>query len=394
MIGIAAETAKGLLDYCATDQQRLALTKIAEGLTYRATSDVLGVDRSRVSKIVKAVRLRAARSGYAPEHDMTRQVPDGFVAKGVSTYYDKEGNPTGQWVKAQIDLDRQRDIQQAAFDALAEDLPRLPAVDEPTGVSEQLCNLFVLSDVHLGMLSWERETGGTWDLDEGQRVVSGAWREAVRRSPKAGKAVISILGDFFHSDGLQPVTPTSGHILDQDSRFPKIAEAGVRLLRRIVSEALETHGTVHLCIAEGNHDIISSMWLRTMFGALYENEPRLTVDDSVLPYYAYEHGEVMLGFHHGHIKGVRGAGADKLALLFANRQEWQGKRFRYIHTGHFHHTATAEVPGAVLHQHATLAAPDAHAARGGYDSSRLMTATTYHAEHGEVSRLTINPDMI
>jgi hypothetical protein len=56
---------------------------------------------------------------------------------------------------------------------------------------------------------------------------------------------------------------------------------------------LAKHKNVHVILAEGNHDMASSVWLRTMFKALYENEPRITVDDSALPYYAHEFGNVM-----------------------------------------------------------------------------------------------------
>lgn len=59
---------------------------------------------------------------------MTHVVPDGFRVKGVSTYYNKEGKPAGQWVKSTPDSERQAEIMRAAFEAMAEGLPRV----EPT----------------------------------------------------------------------------------------------------------------------------------------------------------------------------------------------------------------------------------------------------------------------
>jgi hypothetical protein len=41
------------------------------------------------------VKRKAAIAGYSPEHDMTRTVPEPFVVRGTSTYYDKEGQPRG-----------------------------------------------------------------------------------------------------------------------------------------------------------------------------------------------------------------------------------------------------------------------------------------------------------
>ena len=47
-------------------------------------------------------------------------------------------------------------------------------------------------------------------------------------------------------------------------------------------------------MAEGNHDPASSIWLRALFGALYENEPRVEVIDSPLPCYVHQHGQTMI----------------------------------------------------------------------------------------------------
>jgi hypothetical protein len=383
------------LEYCTTDIQRGYVQAILDHTTQKAAAESLGVTASTVAQCLRLVLGRAESVGYSPKHHMTHPVPPGFLAKRVSTYHKASDIGPAQWVCGSLDMAQQAAAQEAAYRAMAKDLPPLaPSAPRDGELDGQLCNLHVLSDVHLGMLAWERETGAAWDLVEGLRVVRGAWAQAIDRAPRAKKAVVAILGDFFHSDGLKPVTPASGHVLDQSNRYPEIIEAGVEMLRQVFASALAHHESVHVVIAEGNHDPVGSMWLRTMFSALYADEPRLTVCDSVLPYYGMEHGEVMIGFHHGHIKSIQGAGAAALALLFANRPEWQDKAHRYIHTGHKHHVAVATVPGCQLIQHATLAAPDAYSARGGWDSSRCMTTTTYHSKFGKVGELTVTPEMI
>jgi hypothetical protein len=163
------------------------------------------------------------------------------------------------------------------------------------------------------------------------------------------------------------------------------------VLRRIIDIALETHENVHIIMAEGNHDIVSSIWLRAMFSALYENEPRVTVDTSEYPYYIYQHGKTLLGFHHGHLSRN-----ESLPSLFAAkfREEWGKSTRTYIHTGHRHHQQVKEHPGALVVQHATLAAPDAYAARGGWLSERQAKCITYHIEHGEVGSHIVTPEMV
>jgi hypothetical protein len=155
--------------------------------------------------------------------------------------------------------------------------------------------------------------------------------------------------------------------------------------------ALIRHEVVHVILAEGNHDIASSVWLRHMFKALYENEPRITVNDNELPYYVYQHGRVMLAFHHGHLSKNAA-----LPLLFAAQfpAMWGETTKRYVHTGHRHHKDEKEHPGVTVVQHPTLAARDAYAARGGWISEREATAMTYHSQFGLVARNTVTPEML
>lgn len=383
-----------LLDYCKTDRQREILSAVtkADGNQTEAAK-ALGVDSSNVRHVMRTIRRHAASVGWSPDHDYTHPVPEGFIAKGVSTLYGKGGAVAAQWVKSTADEQKQKQFQEAAFAALSQEIPRANPVRLEADVNDQLCNVYTLTDLHIGMLSWEKETGAAWDLKEAQRVANGAWQKAVEMSPKAKNCIVSLLGDTLHFDAMEAVTPASGHILDTDSRFPKVVAAAVNLIRTIIKSALENHEHVHLVIAEGNHDPASSVWLRTMFQALYEDEPRLTVDDTVAPYYAYEHGEVMLGFHHGHkINGK--TGASRLAMYFANTPAWQGKRHRYISTGHLHHENLTEMPGCFIVQQATLSAKDAYASRGGYAGSRSMSSSTYHKKYGKVSEVRVTPEMI
>ena len=54
--------------------------------------------------------------------------------------------------------------------------------------------------------------------------------------------------------------------------------------------------------AEGNHDMSGSIWLRKHIKYVFKDDKRVEVIDNEFPYYAYLHGEILLGFHHGHKK--------------------------------------------------------------------------------------------
>lgn len=380
-----------LLDYCQSDRQREVIALYEQLGSGIKVASHLGVNRRGIDKIINRVKNRAALQGFSPEHDMTRMVPDGFTVKGVSTYYNKDGKPTGQWVKSRADDDRRTEIIKEAFAAMADELPRLSPIQPKSTFNENLLNQYTVTDFHLGMLAWHKEGGADWDLKIAEQTLLDCFQYMVSASPDAKTGFICQLGDFLHSDGLMPVTPTSGHVLDQDGRFSKIVQSAIKLLRGVVDIALAKHEHVYVLMAEGNHDLASSIWLRVMFKALYENEPRVTVIDSELPYYTHQHGKTMLAFHHGHLSRN-----DNLPLLFASQypEIWGATKKRYCHTGHRHHVEEKEHSGMTVIQHATLAARDAYAARGGWLSERQAQSITYHCEYGKVATNTVTPEMV
>jgi len=154
---------------------------------------------------------------------------------------------------------------------------------------------------------------------------------------------------------------------------------------------LEKHQHVHIVMASGNHDPASSAWLREMLAAMYEHEPRVSVDNSPSLYYAYEWGKTMLGFHHGHRRGVK----DVDAVLVGMFREMYGRCSKaYAHVGHLHSNEVKSTNLMEVERHETLAAPDAHAAGGGWLSGRSAKVITYSKRGGEVSRITLSAEAV
>ena len=379
-----------LFDYCTPNQRKVLDAIILYGSATKADA-ALGMHKGGASEIYNNVKNKAAKAGYAPEYNFTRPVPNSFVAKGVSTYYNKEGKPTGQWVKASLSQQALADALRETVDGFKDEIPPVVSIAAPAASEEQLCNLYTFTDYHLGMLAWHQEGGSDWSVSIAEKTIIAALAQMVNQSPNAHTAVLNIQGDFLHTDGKMPVTPTSKHVLDADSRFPKIRRAAIRIIRSLMNICLQRHQDVHLIIAEGNHDEESSGWLADMFAVHYEEEPRVTVNDSVLPFYVFEWGKIMLGVHHGHkVKN------ENLPLLFAAQfpEEWGRTKHREIHCGHRHHRDEKEYNGVVVVQHPTLAARDAYAARGGWIADRAAWAITYHKKYGAVGRVMVTTEML
>lgn len=361
---------------------------IEEGLSTAQIAERHGV----TTRAVYYSKNSLAKSGWSPQHDMTHTVPAGYVVRGVSTMYDRDGNLRAQWVKSALDAEQQQAILEAAVTALCEEIPPV-AAQQYTGQRQhdELLNLFVLTDYHLGMLSWREETGADWDMRIAEDTLVQWFAAAIQSAPQANTAILGQLGDFLHWDGLDAVTPSSGHVLDADTRFQKLVRVAIRVIRRVVSMLLDKFPEVHVVCAEGNHDMASSIWMREMLSALYAEEPRVSVDRSPDPYYCYEFGDVSLFFHHGHKRK-----AENLEVVLAAkfREVFGRTRYSYAHVGHLHHKKMLESPMMIVEQHQTLAAKDAYASRGGWLSNRAASVITYHRSHGEVARFTITPEML
>lgn len=384
---------EGLKQY-ATARQAEYIDAVQMYGTQTAAADALGVNRRTLERALKAVRDRAAKQGYAPQHDMVHTAPDGFGVRGVSTLYThgEDGQKVAaQWVKTSRDHERQQEIMQVAIEAMAADIPRAVPVKPPQRTVDNLLNLYVITDYHLGMYAWGEETGADWDADIAERLLLQWFASAIKAAPDAHTAIFGQLGDFLHWDGIEAVTPSSGHVVDADTRYPRLVDIAIKVTRQIVQMLLEKHQHVHIIIAEGNHDISSSVWLRKMTAALYEDEQRVTVDDSADPYYAYEHGKTAVFFHHGHKRkpnNIDSVFAAKFRPIFGRTAH------AYAHMGHMHHDWKLETNLMTVEQHRTLASPDAYASRGGWLSARSASVITYDKEHGEVGRITLTPEMV
>lgn len=333
--------------------------------------------------------VQAKPAGVEPDPEDV--VPAGHYVKGVSTLLAADGTVSAQWVKTSRDHELAEIAQRAALEEAMKGVPAAPVVsiDENWIRESDMATMITLTDCHVGMLAWGKETqAAPWDLSIAEHVLISTFIAMIDAAPASALLILNQLGDFLHFDSLMAVTPSSGHVLDADSRYQKVVAAVIRILETIIVHALAKFESVHVFMHEGNHDMAGSVWLRLLFARIFRDNPRVYVETNPNPYQAMEFGEVMLGFHHGHL-----AKKEKLPQVFAAQyaQMWGRTRFRYAHTGHYHEVQEQEHPGIQVLQHPTIASPDAYAARNGYLSKRQAMSITYHKTRGEIGRNTFLP---
>lgn len=326
-----------------------------------------------------------------PERGDAFEMPSGLKLKGVTALVDADGRVIHQHIMGRADADAQQEVMRAAIEALKEDLPRVTMMPAPAHVEADLLNQFVVTDNHFGMLAWAEETGASYDLKIAEQLLLDWFAAAIHGAPQAHTAVLAQLGDLMHHDALESVTPAHRHVLDADSRLQKVIRVVIRTIRRVIDMLLQKHQHVHVVMASGNHDPASSAWLREMLAVMYEHEPRISVDNSPMLYYAYEWGDTLLLYHHGHKRGVANVDVT-LAGLF--REMFGRAKYTFAHVGHLHSDEGRKGALMYVERHETLAAPDAFAAGGGWLSGRSAKRITYHKRFGEVGRDTLRPEMV
>jgi len=381
-----------LMPFVTSQNQIDFLVAIKKNGTIGAAVKELGRNLRTSMRVLE--RLRNRRDISTVTLDSGREViaPQPRYIKGTSELYDSQtGDQKLVWVKTDTDKAKLDEMLREAVSAMCEEVPRMPAIKSPKVSNNALLNCYVITDYHLGMLSWGEETGEDWDTSIAESLLVKWFEAAIASSPDAHVGVFAQLGDMMHFDGLDSVTPTGGHLLDADTRFQKVVRVAIRLMRRVIDMLLHKHKVVHVLMAEGNHDIASSVWLRELFAAMYEREKRIIVHREPDPYYCIEHGKTSLFFHHGHKRKPSNVD-DVFVAKF--REVFGRTKYSYAHMGHMHHVDIKETNLMVVEQHRTLAAKDAYASRGGWLSGREASVITYHQDYGYTGRVVITPEMV
>lgn len=318
--------------------------------------------------------------------------PDGYMVKGRSTYYGPDGQIGGEWVKTSVDAERQEAMLREALAGMADKLPRAKPTKGPKKAAPDLLACYVVSDHHFGMLAWGEETGDEdYNLEIAEGLLTGALDHLVNVTEPCEQALIVFLGDLFHYDSFDSLTPQSRNLLDSDTRYPKMVRAAVRSARQLIRSALAHHTSVNIIVERGNHDPASSIFLMEALQNVYENEPRVSIDTSPQKFHYHRFGKNLVGVHHGDTVKSKDL---PLVMAHDRARDWGETEHRFWWTGHVHHDATQEYPGVKCESFRVLASKDAWHSEKGYRSARDMKAIVLHKTYGEVARHTFNPEML
>lgn len=383
-----------------TPRQREKIEAVGKHGSRRKAAKALNVNHSAIDKAIAVGRKSdpawveaALKHGFNASHAGWWKTAPADGEPGVSVYIGR----------AQADAtDALRQSMEAAVAAFTDRVLPVEPLPAPTRRGHPgVLDLLPLADLHIGMYAWDREGGAAWNLSEAERLIVGAARKLMTRDNRGRSLLMPFLGDWRHYERRDPVTNISGHIVSTDTRVAKVQATAIRIKVALIDMALTCYDHVTVIDVEGNHDEVSVHADREWTKIAYRNEPRLSVvDDDALPYYAYRHGKVFIGFHHGHIKGIKKPmDRASLAMRFCTSRpdDWtKATALRAVFSGHFHHAIAGwdNAFGVWFEQIETIAAADAHGARNFDKARRGITAIQFEADHGEIGRDTVPPSLV
>lgn len=369
-------TDENLRKYCETFRQREAFEIVMQcnGDIQRAAK-MMGVKVRGVQQLMERIIRNALERGYDSATGRDFQLPSGFVASGYSELIKAdEDDPLNRivyWVKSNRKLVDQLEECRSVIEAMADDLPKLKPSQYLGNVkTKNHFTVIPIGDPHIGLRTWSREVGIDWDVKIAQRVYANVFNRLLKRTPDTNEVVVFNSGDFFHADNIRGETERSGHKLDLDGRPSYWLEAGVGIMKMLLSMCLEKYSKVHFVSTPGNHDDMLGQALGISIKHIYEAEPRLTTQIEPNPFQYVERGNILLGFCHGHscrLAALPGKMADD------QNEAWGRTSYRHWFTGHVHHNQWIqfkEHPGCTVESVGILPPRDAYAYGAAYGGSR------------------------
>lgn len=205
-------------------------------------------------------------------------------------------------------------------------------------------NLLEISifDLHIGKLAWGGETFENYDVKIARDRYLTSIEKLVKRASgfNYSRILFPIGSDFFNSDTINNTT-TKGTPQDEDLRWQKTFDVGVRLLVDGISLLKQTGVPVDVVVIPGNHDFERSYYMGSYLEAWFKNDKSVNINNGASPRKYYRFGNVLLGLTHGSEEKEA-----SLPMLMATDIEskpmWSETKFHEWHLGHIHRKRTVK----------------------------------------------------
>lgn len=341
--------------------KRLGLVEPEEGMEVRAVSVN---DRSGERRI-----------SYAPPRGPV--VADTERVIHGTTHIAADGRLIQAWPK--MTRERYNLLLAEAIGAAAKEAVPQPTPPAPRAHSTGRVNVIAYYDAHIGGRSWGRETGENYDLDIAEKTIDAASDGVHAELIPAERALIIWGGDNIHAADDTWQTPANRHILQGDDRIFKVAQVVLRVVKRTILRALETHDLVDVDFHRGNHDEHSARMIGLALAEAFAREPRVNLHVPAGDFSYRRYGSNLIMSSHGDKVKLK----DFPLLMAVERpDDWSRTTTRHVYVGHEHRQKLEDVQSVLCMRMPPIAARDGYAAGRGLHSVRGVLARSYDFERG------------
>ena len=246
-----------------------------------------------------------------------------------------------------------------------------------------------IMDLHLGKLSWKRESGDDYDLKIAETLYRKTVEDILDKVYALGlnieRIVFPIGQDFFHFDTSKGAT-VKGTVMDTDTRWPKMYEKGIELVIWAI-ENLRTIAPIDIIYVAANHDKMMSFFLTHHVSAYFKDCKEITVNTSPYPRKYITYGKCLIGYSHGSEEGK------KIDVLMQQEcPAWSDTIWREWHLGHFHSERAREVGGVIIRIISSITSRDQWHTEHGWQAVRKAQAFIWNKTKGK--QLTIDSNIM
>ena len=199
-------------------------------------------------------------------------------------------------------------------------------------------NLLEISifDLHIGKLAWGGETFENYDVKIARKRFLESIEKLLQNASGFNyeKILFPVGNDFFNCDTMENTT-TKGTPQDEDLRWQKTFDVGVKLLVDAINMLKQIGVPIDVVVIPGNHDFERSYYMGKYLEAWFSQDPMVLINNGASPRKYYKYGNLLLGLTHGSEEKEA-----SLPMLMATDVEskpyWTDTKFHEWHLGHIH----------------------------------------------------------
>lgn len=323
---------------------------LAHGKSRRAASAALGLAlRTFENRLVKGQSLGFHLSqGVADSINRIRVSPAEVRGGWI---YDRDENGlhlgTHRYEVAKDTVDSEDRL--ARIRAAFEGMTPLEPMPKPEIVHDDLCNLFHMPDIHLGMFASASQTGyEDYNLPLAVSDLKASFDRVISQTPMGAVAILLFNGDFFHCNDDSKKTFKSKHDLDAvNNDMRDVRAEGVELAASLVRRAASWHRKVIVRAERGNHDHDSHDILRIGLKYAFQNDATVEIAGGNQDYFLHRWGRNVIASAHGHLGSI-----DQFVMRIPSLCSWsmQDTPHQYAFTGHNHTEKSKRIGPVYWHQ--------------------------------------------